>query len=67
MSANQKRLLFCVWNNQTDQVVAIDEDADKCAELMDISRQTFYKMLIKPCKKWHIERVQNNAETSDYR
>ena len=42
MSAHQKRQLYCVWNNLTDEVIAIDETADKCAKLMGITRNRFY-------------------------
>ena len=59
MSANQKRKLYSVWRNGTDEIIAIDETADKCAELMGISRQTFYKLMSKEADKWHIERNED--------
>jgi hypothetical protein len=45
MSANQKRKTYCVWNNETDQLVALDETADKCAERMGIKRNVFYQYM----------------------
>ena len=45
-----------MWRNGTDEIIAIDLPADKCAELMEITRQAFYKMLSSPVDKWHIEK-----------
>ena len=59
MSATQKRHLFCVWRNGTDEIIAIDEPADRCAEKMGISRNTFYKYLSTKCDTWHIERSED--------
>ena len=42
MSANQKRKLFCVWDNKGDVIIAIDQPAEICASLMGIERDTFY-------------------------
>ena len=67
MSANQRRILYSVWKNGTDEIIAIDETADKCAELMGITRQAFYTYIKRPCKTWHIERgeIENgNAENT---
>lgn len=44
MSANQKRKLFCVWDNKDDSVVAIDKTSDECAALMGIERGTFFSL-----------------------
>jgi hypothetical protein len=67
MSANQQRRLYSVWKNGTDEIVAICLPADKCAELMGITRQAFYTYLKRPCKTWHIERSgmeDGNAENT---
>lgn len=58
MSANQKRKLYSVWRNGTDEIIAISLPADKCAELMGITRQAFYTYLKRPCQQWHIERTE---------
>jgi len=55
MSANQRRKLYCVWNNITDRLIALDEDADKCAALMGVTRNAFYGYLSgKPNQTWTI-------------
>lgn len=60
MSANQKRKLWCVWDNTDDRIVAIDQPADVCAVLMGIGRGSFYslKARMKSCpdaeRKWTI-------------
>ena len=33
VSANQRRKLWCVWDNKDDRIVAIDQPADVCAVL----------------------------------
>ena len=33
---------YCVWENGTDRVIAIDLPATKCAECMGVSVRTFY-------------------------
>lgn len=38
----QKVKTYCVWENKTDNVIAIDLPAKRCAELMDITTSTFY-------------------------
>ena len=59
MSANQKRKTYLVWHNGDDAIIAIDENADKCAELMGITRQAFYGYLNdKRCKSWTIIRSE---------
>lgn len=57
MSANQRRILYSVWKNGTDEIIAIDETAEKCAELMGITRQAFYTYNKRPVQQWHIERT----------
>ena len=40
MSGGQLRRTYCVWRNDDhDTIISIDETADKCAELMKITRQ----------------------------
>ena len=33
---------YCVWQNEKDQIIAIDETAEKCAEKMKITKKSFY-------------------------
>lgn len=33
---------YCVWENGTDRIIAIDLPATKCAECMGVSVRTFY-------------------------
>ena len=42
MKKGEVKYTYCVWNNKTDTVVAIDETAKRCAELMKIALNTFY-------------------------
>lgn len=59
MSKNQKRKTYLVWRNGDDAIIAVDENADKCAELMGITRQAFYSCLKEDrCKKWTIIRSE---------
>lgn len=44
MSKNQQRKLFCVWDNNDDTIIAIDQPADVCAALMGIGRDTFFSV-----------------------
>jgi hypothetical protein len=36
------RKLYCVWENKSDRIIAIDLPAKTCAELMGIKPATFY-------------------------
>ena len=55
MKKGEVKYTYCVWNNKTDTVVAIDETAKRCAELMKIALNTFYMYINgKPCAKWEI-------------
>lgn len=55
MSGGQLRRTYCVWRNDDhDTIISIDETADKCAELMKITRQAFYAYLSRPVKEWTI-------------
>ena len=64
MSGGQLRRTYCVWrNDEFDSVVIIDGTADKCAEVMGITRQAFYAYLSRPVKEWTIlptERTESN-------
>ena len=42
-----RKCLYSVWRNEpgNDEVIAIDETAQKCAELMGIQRNAFYRMI----------------------
>ncbi len=44
MSRNQRRKLFCVWDNNDDSIIAIDQTSDVCAALMGIGRDTFFSL-----------------------
>lgn len=58
MSAHKKRKLYCVWKNGKDEIIAIDETADRCAELMGITRQAFYTYVVRPNSVWTIRKSE---------
>lgn len=59
MSKHQKRKLYCVWRNGTDELIALDEDADKCCALMGVTRNSFYAYLSgKSNEVWTIVRSE---------
>jgi hypothetical protein len=39
---------YCVWRNKTDEILAIDLPAAKCAENMGITVATFYVYATRP-------------------
>lgn len=49
---NQKT--YCVWNNKTDELLALDEPATKCAALMGISMKSFYTYVVRPKQMWTV-------------
>lgn len=55
---SRKRMRYTVWDNKTDSVVAVDETADKCAELMGVSFHSFYNIVDRSAnglnKRWTI-------------
>lgn len=57
MSAIHKKR-YCVWKNGTDELIAIDEPANRCAELMWIPQSTFYIYLSRCPKAWTIIRSE---------
>ena len=54
MSGDKPHHFYSVWNNKDDSIIAIDETATVCAELMGITRQRFYAIHSRPTKKWTI-------------
>ena len=65
MSANQKRKTYCVWDNTDDALIALDETADRCAELMGISRLTFYNYVTRPKDTWTVipsDKIEGSIE-----
>ena len=66
MSARQKRKLYCVWKNSgNDAIVAIDETAERCAELMNVSIRSFYANVSRGNGKWTIIRANEIKETEE--
>ena len=46
MIMNHKpRYLYSVWRNSDDKLMILDGTAEECAEIMNMSRQSFYKMV----------------------
>lgn len=59
---------YCVWNNQTDQITALDETAKRCAELMGITRNAFYGYISgTPNKLWTIIESKQISESEEKR
>ena len=63
-----RKCLYSVWRNEpgNDEVIAIDETAQKCAELMGIQRNAFYRMICggySGTKKWTIIKTEERDET----
>lgn len=42
---HKPRYLYSVWRNSDDRLMILDGTADECAKVMNISRQTFYKLI----------------------
>lgn len=42
---HKPRYLYSVWRNSDDMLMILDGTADQCAQIMGISRQTFYKIV----------------------
>jgi hypothetical protein len=57
----RKRVLYSVWNNETDEVVIIDGNNIECAKAMGISQKSFYSLVTKNTKgkalKWTIQKT----------
>ena len=46
---------YSVWaNDKFDTLIALDEKAEVCAELMGIKKNVFYQYLCRPNKAWTI-------------
>ena len=48
--------LYTVWDNRTDQIVAVDLPEKDCLEIMKISHNGFYKVLRGFSNRWKIEK-----------
>ena len=62
----RKRVLYSVWNNETDEVVIIDGNNVECARAMGVSQKSFYSLVTKNTKgnalKWTIEKTNLTEE-----
>lgn len=65
MSANQKRKLFCVWDNTDDSVIAIDQTSDTCAALMGVTRATFFSLKSRMSEKPDVQRRWTIINSND--
>ena len=50
---------YCVWRNEDDRIIAIDETAQRCAELMGVKRKSFYHFISKGSPTWTIIKSKN--------
>ena len=59
-STYQRKKLYTVWNNTTDEVVIVDGNINECAKAMGVSVNSFYSIVTKSRKgiqkKWTIEK-----------
>ena len=65
MSKNQRRKLFCVWDNNDDSVVAIDQTSDVCAALMGVARGTFFTLKSRMNAKTNVQRRWTIIDSKD--
>ena len=65
MSKNQRRKLFCVWDNTDDSVIAIDATSDQCAALMGIARATFFSLISRMKAKTDVQRRWTIINSND--
>ena len=60
---SNKKKLYNVWSNKTDEFIACAEPREVCAKLMNISPKTFYSLVSKSkkgiVKCWHIEYAED--------
>lgn len=65
MSKNQRRKLFCVWDNTDDSVIAIDQTSDTCADLMGIARASFFSLKSRMQSKSDVQRRWTIIDSKD--
>ena len=65
MSKNQRRKLFCVWDNTDDSVIAIDQTSDVCAALMGIARASFFSLKSRMQSKSDVQRRWTIIDSKD--
>ena len=56
---------YCVWRNKTDEILAIDLPATKCAENMGISVATFYVYATRPERTAYTIIKSENLESEE--
>ena len=49
-------VLYSVWNNRTDRLIAVDLPEKDCLELMGIGHAAFMKAIRTGSMKWRIEK-----------
>lgn len=49
-------VLYTVWDNRTDQLIALDEPESTCLELMKISHAGFMAAIRRGSYRWKIEK-----------
>lgn len=56
-----KRVLFTVWNNKTDELIILDGTTSECAKAMGIAEKTFASIVCRSkqgkLKKWSFEKI----------
>lgn len=58
MPGTGARILYSVWKNDSfDTVIAIDQTAQFCADVMKLSIGVFYQYASRPNEKWTIIRT----------
>ena len=65
--AERKVVRYTVWNNYTDQLIAVDETGPRCAELMGMKYNSFQPILSRgKSRKWTIQkRYTDEPESED--
>ena len=63
---NEKRaILYTVWDNRTDECLALDLSGKKCAEILGITYNSFMIAIAKGRKKWTIEKRYADEEVEE--
>jgi hypothetical protein len=65
VSEKRTVVLYSVWDNRTDTLVALDEKGERCAELMDISYNGFLKAIREGSARWKIEKRFADEQIQD--
>ena len=55
-NGKRAQMLYTVWDNRTDTLIALDETLKKCTELMHMTDDAFYKAARGKVKKWRVEK-----------